>query len=243
MRYLVKTLVVNTRAKHLDGRLAASPLEFGHLAFHDSIPFGLPHQVYLVHQKKHVRIFAELRQPLQAVLIVLQILFHLAGLDIEHIDHHPYMREDDGALRTQVRIHECILATTVPEIEDEVAEEADVVLLDVNRSAETGSEGRRVIGTEERSASPKRQADRCVLTISWTAWRSFRYQMLPLITPRDNDYSTWQNVVVRRTFFFILEYSRRYKERSGSHKSCDYVVLSLVIEVHGLRAQTTPCRS
>ena len=50
------------------------------------------------------------------------------------------MLEDGRALGGEVRVHERVLAAAVPEVEDEISEEADVVLLDVDCRAEARSE-------------------------------------------------------------------------------------------------------
>ena len=55
------------------------------------------------------------------------------------------MLEDGRALRREVRIHEGILTAAVPEVENEIAEEADVVLLDVDGRAEARGEGSGIV--------------------------------------------------------------------------------------------------
>jgi hypothetical protein len=45
------------------------------------------------------------------------------------------MREYSGALRGKIGVHEGVLATTVPQVEDEVSKKADMVLLDVDGGA------------------------------------------------------------------------------------------------------------
>lgn len=55
------------------------------------------------------------------------------------------MREDGRLLGREVRLHERVLAAAVPEVEDEVPEEADMVLLDVNGHTESGGEGGGIV--------------------------------------------------------------------------------------------------
>ena len=50
------------------------------------------------------------------------------------------MLEDRRALRREVGVHKGILTAAVPEVEDEIAEEADVVLFDVDGRAEARGE-------------------------------------------------------------------------------------------------------
>ena len=60
--------------------------------------------------------------------------------DLEDVNQHADVLEDGRALGEEVRVHERVLAAAVPGVEDEIAEEADVVLLDVNCRTEAGSE-------------------------------------------------------------------------------------------------------
>ena len=55
------------------------------------------------------------------------------------------MLEDGRALRREVGIHKGILTTAVPEVEDEIAEEADVVLFDIDGRAEARGEGSGIV--------------------------------------------------------------------------------------------------
>jgi hypothetical protein len=74
---------------------------------------------------------------------------HLARLNVEHVDENADVLEDSGALGGEIRVHEGVLAAAVPEVEYEVAEEADVVLLDVDGCTEAGGERGGVVGAGE----------------------------------------------------------------------------------------------
>ena len=65
--------------------------------------------------------------------------------DLEDVNQHADVLEDGRALGGQIRVHECVLAAAVPQVEDEISEEADVVLLDVDGRAEAGSERRGIV--------------------------------------------------------------------------------------------------
>ena len=65
--------------------------------------------------------------------------------DLENVDQHADVLEDRRALGGQVRVHEGVLAAAVPEVEDKVAQEAHVVLLDVDCRAEARGERGGVI--------------------------------------------------------------------------------------------------
>jgi hypothetical protein len=54
------------------------------------------------------------------------------GLDVKDIYHDADLLENDRALGCKVRIHEGVLASTVPEVEDEIAKEPDMVLFNVD---------------------------------------------------------------------------------------------------------------
>lgn len=101
-----------------------------------------------MHEEEDGSIRAELPQPFQAVPIVLQVLGHLPTLDVEHVYQDPYVLEDGCTLGSEVAVHEGILPAAIPEVENEVAEETNMVLLDVDGSSETCSRRCGVIGAE-----------------------------------------------------------------------------------------------
>lgn len=88
-----------------------------------------------MHQQKHACAGTELSQPLQAIAVVFQILIGLAALDIEDIYHDTDVLEDGRALGSKVGVHEGVLATTIPEVKDEVTEKTNVILLNVDGGA------------------------------------------------------------------------------------------------------------
>ena len=58
------------------------------------------------------------------------------------------MREDSRLLRREIGIHEGILTAAVPKIENQVAKESDMVLLDINGSPKASGQRRRIIRTK-----------------------------------------------------------------------------------------------
>lgn len=141
----IETLVVDASPKHRDvRRLLALAQQLALLALKRRA--ALPRQIHLVHEQKHRGVRAEVAQPVETVAVILEVLIHLARLDVEHVDEDADVLEDSRALGGEVRVHEGVLAAAVPEVEDEVAEEADVVLLDVDGRAETRGERGGVVG-------------------------------------------------------------------------------------------------
>jgi hypothetical protein len=93
-----------------------------------------------VNEEKHRRLGRILLQRVDAVAVVRGVLDRVVRADLENVDEHADVLEDRRALGGQVRVHERVLATAVPEVEDEVAQEANVVLLDVDCRAEARGE-------------------------------------------------------------------------------------------------------
>jgi hypothetical protein len=67
--------------------------------------------------------------------------------DLENVNQNADVLEDRRALRREVGIHKGVLAAAVPEVEDEVAQETDVVLLDVDGRAQARGERGGIVGT------------------------------------------------------------------------------------------------
>jgi hypothetical protein len=91
---------------------------------------------------------AVLTETVQTITIILEILVRLAGFDIEDVDENAYMLEYRRSLGCEIRVHERILAATVPEVEDKISQETDVVLLDVDGCSQPRGQRCRVVGTE-----------------------------------------------------------------------------------------------
>lgn len=69
-----------------------------------------------MNEQEHERPRAELTETIQAVTVILEILGRLARLDIEDVDENAYMLEYRRSLSCEIRVHERILAATVPEV-------------------------------------------------------------------------------------------------------------------------------
>lgn len=69
---------------------------------------------------------------LQARLVVVHVVVQLAALHVEHVNQHLDVPEDVVLLRGEVLLHERLLAAAVPQVQHQVAEEADVRVLDVD---------------------------------------------------------------------------------------------------------------
>lgn len=101
-------------------------------------------------QEEDARVRAVLLQRVEAVAVVDEVLGHVAALDLENVNEDADVLEDGRALGGEVDVHEGVLSTTVPEIEDKVAEKADMVLLDVDGGPEARSQGSGIIGAGNR---------------------------------------------------------------------------------------------
>lgn len=134
------------RAKHSNGYRPALRLQLARAALQQRslIP---RHKVHLVHKKKHRRFGRVFLQRVKAVAVIRRVLDSIvrADLDLENVNEHTDVLEDRRALRREVGIHKGILTAAVPEVEDEIAEEADVVLFDVDGRAETRGERRGIV--------------------------------------------------------------------------------------------------
>ena len=138
-RNLVERLVVYTRPEHRDCdgptlslQLALAPLEKGALIAYD--------EVHLVHKQKYGGIGGVLLECIKRIAVVLGVFGGVACADFENVDEHPDVLEDSGALGGEVRVHERVLASAVPEVENKVSEEPDVVLLDIDGRTEARCE-------------------------------------------------------------------------------------------------------
>lgn len=63
------------------------------------------------------------------------------------------MREYSGTLRRKIGVHKCVLTTAVPQVEDEVSEKPNVVLLNVDGSAQPGRQRCWIIGTNSEAVN------------------------------------------------------------------------------------------
>lgn len=144
---LVETLVVYAGAE--DGEVKASTdlLKLVPFLLEGDLP-PRPDKIHLVHQQEDGGIRAELSQAFQTVTIVDQIFLSLSTFDVEDINQDTDVLEDGGPLRGKIAVHEGVLSAAVPEVEDEVAQESNMVLLDVDCRTQSRGKRRWVVGTD-----------------------------------------------------------------------------------------------
>ena len=157
LTYLVQRLVMNTRTEHRNRHHSALPLQLARAALQQRSPIPR-HKVHLVHKEEDRRFGRVLLQRVEAIAIVRRVLDGVVRADLENVYEHADVLKDRRALRREVRIHEGVLAAAVPEVEDEVAEETDVVLLDVDRRAEARRERGGIVGAVQLEKGKKRVA-------------------------------------------------------------------------------------
>jgi len=59
------------------------------------------------------------------------------GFYVENVNENADLLKYGGTLSGEVRVHEGVLASAVPEVENEVTEETNMVLFDVNGGTES----------------------------------------------------------------------------------------------------------
>lgn len=62
----------------------------------------------------------------------MHVVVQLTALHVEHVDEHFDIPEDVVLLRRKVLLHERLLSATVPEIQHQIAQKANVRVLDVD---------------------------------------------------------------------------------------------------------------
>lgn len=90
-----------------------------------------------MHKEEDGSIRAVLLQGTQTCLVVVQVLLHVASLDLKDVNHDADVLKDGRLLDGQVGIHESVLTATIPEVQDEVAKEADMILFDIDSRTKT----------------------------------------------------------------------------------------------------------
>ena len=110
-------------------------------------------EVHLVDEAEDVRrgLQAVLAQRVHAGLELLHVLLAVGRLDVEDVDQHLHVAEDGVLLRLEVVVHEGVLAAAVPQRQDEVAQEADVRVLDAQGRAQAHRVARKVVGEDDRA--------------------------------------------------------------------------------------------
>src|SRR5216684_8374089 len=137
---------MNARAKHHGGYRPALCLQLARAALKQRSPIPR-YEVHLVHKKEYRRFRRILLQRIEAVAVVCCVLDSIMRANLENVNQHADLLEDSRALRREVGIHKGVLTAAVPEVEDEVSEEADVVLLDIDGRTEAGGERSGIVGT------------------------------------------------------------------------------------------------
>jgi hypothetical protein len=130
---------VNARPEYCDGHRTALRLKLPRPTLQQRrlVPRD---EVHLVHEEEDARLGRVLLERIEAIAVVRRVLGRIMRADLEDVNQHADVLEDGRALRGEVRVHERVLPAAVPEVEDEISEEANVVLLDVDRRAEARSE-------------------------------------------------------------------------------------------------------
>ena len=136
---------MNARTKHRDGHRSALPLQLARAALQQRSPIPR-HEVHLVHKEEDRRFRRVPLQRVEAIAIIRRVLDGVMRADLENVYEHADVLEDSRALRREIRVHKGVLAATVPEVEDEVSEETDVILLDVDGRAEARRERCGIVG-------------------------------------------------------------------------------------------------
>ena len=130
---------MNARAKHSDGYCPALCLQLARAALQQRCPVPR-HKVHLMHKKEHRRFGRVFLQRVKTVVVIRCVLDSIMRADLENVNQHTDLLEDGRALCREVGIHEGILTAAVPEVEYEIAEEANVVLFDIDGRAEARGE-------------------------------------------------------------------------------------------------------
>lgn len=140
--YLVESLVPYRRGEKDDIHIP-TPLPQNRLSIAKK-PLPQIHldKIHLMHEHKHPCPRRIILQRLNTLTINQTILCKLPALDIKDIDQNSDVLENVVPLLLEIVLHEGILPAAVPEVEGEVAEEADVGVLDVDG----GTEAARIFG-------------------------------------------------------------------------------------------------
>lgn len=99
-----------------------------------------------MYEQKYGCVWAVLSESCHAVAIILEVLGHFARLHIKNIYHDADLFEDSAPLCSEIRVHERVLTSAIPEIQNEVAQKADVILLNIDSSAQASGQRCGVIG-------------------------------------------------------------------------------------------------
>ena len=107
-----------------------------------------------MHEKEDARLGRVLLERVKAIAVVGRVLGRVMRADLEDVNQHTDVLGDGRALGGEVRVHEHVLSAAVPEVEDEISEEADVVLLDVDCRVEARSERCGVVRARKWTVYP-----------------------------------------------------------------------------------------
>ena len=136
MAYLVQCLVVDARTEHRDGHGSTLRLQLARAALQQRCPISARDEIHLVNEEKHRRLGRIPLQRVEAIAVVRGVLDRVVRADLENVDQHANVLEKCRALGGQVRVHERVLTAAVPKVEDKIAQETHVVLLEVDCRAE-----------------------------------------------------------------------------------------------------------
>lgn len=135
MAYPVQALVVDARSKHSDCKASALLFKLRPLLYQYVVRI-LSYEIHLVHEQEDFGLWAVLLQPFNTVTIIFEILDSFSCLDIKDINQHRDVLKYRRTLGGKIIVHEGILTTAVPKVENQVTKEADVILFHVDSCAE-----------------------------------------------------------------------------------------------------------
>ena len=98
-----------------------------------------------MHEQEDLGLGAILLQSIDAVAIIVEILEGFSCLNIKDVDQYRDVLKYRRPLGGEVAVHERVLTTAIPEVEDQVPEEADMVLFYVDGCTKPRGEGCGVI--------------------------------------------------------------------------------------------------
>ena len=151
---LVQRLVPNTRPEALEvmnpaagAALLNEPTSI--VQYH--LPFLFGHEIHLVDQNKNPCLRTVLLHCLKNSREVIEVLLGAVGLDIKHVNKQLDGAEDGLPIPLKVGLIKGILAAAIPQVQDEIAEETDVMMLNVEGRGETHGVPSQIVGKDDAS--------------------------------------------------------------------------------------------
>mmetsp|Transcript_16030 Transcript_16030/g.28915 ORF Transcript_16030/g.28915 Transcript_16030/m.28915 type:complete len:243 (-) Transcript_16030:108-836(-) len=146
---LIQRLIPNTRPKALEvlhPHAQTALLDQSLPILQNQFSLLLRNQIHLVHQHEYPRIGRILLHRLQHAREVIEVLLGTIALDIKNVNQQLHAAKNGLAIALEVALVESILAAAIPEVQDEVAEETDVMVLHVEGGREAHGVSSEVVG-------------------------------------------------------------------------------------------------